>query len=1356
MDSKQVRTITFNGEEEKWRVWKGKVLAFAMYKGFISALTDEKPLINEDEFYAKGMSQLEKRRYEANQQAYAFLALSCEGIAYGYVENCKSSRAPQGDAQQAWKNLLDRFEPTDLETEYATLEEGFNSCELTDEGPDKWFQELEYWNQRLGRVKMEFKRNEIQLKTYIVSKLPDDYAMIKVKVSGELESMSISKLKKIIINFHNSKIRKRGEIVALNTEGTKDTRKEGFRGKCFKCGKKGHRAANCKATSLKCEHCGKTGHLSNKCWYKKSSEHDEDHQGLFVGCIEHSIGKRDLWMLDSGATVHVANSSSSLSNPKAINDSVTVGNGDRVPVTKEGNTRVGKLRLQNVKFTPGFVKNIVSLPKLLKEGYEIKNGNDKEISVVKNGEVMTARIGNDGLYYFNGSKQEMALSATTKRGFSCSLEYAHKVFGHTDTKTTKATAAELGWKLTTRTMPLCGACALAKARAKGVKKKAPKKASEPGERLFIDLSGPYKKSQAQSEYWLLVIDDFSGKAWSAFLKSKTHAGKLVKDHIKFLEVKGMKVKYVRSDNSGEHVKALKDMSKELNFEIELTSPHTPQMNGRVERVFPTILNRANAMMFDAKLTNDLQAKLWPEFIATATVLYNLTKRAGQDKCNEVLFAGKDAKLGRLRHMVIPGSVCYVKNPMNKGKLAEKSTKCIVLGYADYHTDDTYRLYNPKTKSVLISRNVRVAPFHGGIKPEDGMEDAIEIDSDEEEPIDNNDLKPDMNQLKKKGSHETESAQRNVHSRLERELSRLNTSYNQTVRPESNTDDNNQEKNEISNALFTATLQSDPGTPKQFKDIEKTANPEGWYEAVNKELNSIRERKVFGEHLNELPKGSRALTTRWVFKEKENGVMKGRLVVQGYNQIPGVDYTESFSPVAANQTIHSIFALYLYQKYKLNKDWEIELIDVETAFLNANLEETVYVTKPEGLQQEGKFIKLNKALYGLVQAPRAWFKRMKESMLNIKGCNVKQSRIDPCLFYVRDFNETLKAMVSVYVDDCIIAGDKTYVKWIKEKLKSDFKIKELGKLKKYLGVSYSEKKDEVGAYIEANLTNYMKQLATDYEEDFGSIKEQHNPGYRSTKIEEDNKEGTINTAKTQAKYRSYVGRLMFAVNKCIPQAASAIRELCEKLDEPTHLDWKKLDRMIGYLKTVEPMKVRVPKNLKAEIYVDSDYATNKKDRKSITGMISTIGGCITGWKSGKQTGITLSSTEAEYVALSIAGTEAKFIANLLHEITRKKMSGIIYCDNQGAIFLANNQQMGQRTKHIDIRYKFVNEMIEQGEIQIVYIKSEENVADVLSKPTTNTVFKVLSKRITEGSSLSRLKEKCEATGSASNGKGVERN
>ena len=153
-------------------------------------------------------------------------------------------------------------------------------------------------------------------------------------------------------------------------------------------------------------------------------------------------------------------------------------------------------------------------------------------------------------------------------------------------------------------MNTCGACAAAKARQKAVPKTTQLKATQPGERIFMDLSGPYHKSQGNNTYWMLVVDDFTRKKWSYFLKKKSDLKKTLLDHITMMGMEGKKVKFVRCDNAGENTKACEDLAKQLHFQPELTAPYTPQQNGVAERNFVTLRNRAHASMRDVKLNEE--------------------------------------------------------------------------------------------------------------------------------------------------------------------------------------------------------------------------------------------------------------------------------------------------------------------------------------------------------------------------------------------------------------------------------------------------------------------------------------------------------------------------------------------------------------------------------------------------------------------------------------------------------------------------------------------------------------------------------------------------------------------------------
>ena len=160
----------------------------------------------------------------------------------------------------------------------------------------------------------------------------------------------------------------------------------------------------------------------------------------------------------------------------------------------------------------------------------------------------------------------------------------------------------------------------------------------------------------------------------------------------------------------------------------------------------------------------------------------------------------------------------------------------------------------------------------------------------------------------------------------------------------------------------------------------------------------------------------------------------------------------------------------------------------------------------------------------------------------------------------------------------------------------------------------------------------------------------------------------------------------------------------------------MERLLGYLEGhYRPLKLEAPRELRAIGAVDSNWATDRKDRKSVTGYVITIEGCIVSWMSKKQQGVTLSSREAEYVALSTAATEVKFLRMLIQKITGEKpLTSLLREDNTGAIFLSKNEQIGPKTKHIDTRYRFVNKMVLEKKLLVTYIKSEDNPSDIMKR------------------------------------------
>ncbi len=225
------------------------------------------------------------------------------------------------------------------------------------------------------------------------------------------------------------------------------------------------------------------------------------------------------------------------------------------------------------------------------------------------------------------------------------------------------------------------------------------------------------------------------------------------------------------------------------------------------------------------------------------------------------------------------------------------------------------------------------------------------------------------------------------------------------------------------------------------------------------------------------------------------------------------------------------------------------------------------------------------------------------------------------------------------------------------------------------------------------------------------------------------------------YRSIVGKALYYMTKVAPELANAVRELSSHMANPNDDHWKELGRLVGYLKHRPPagLTFRRPTELRSISLSDSNYGTDPDTRRSISGRVSTLGGMITGWSSRKQATVTLSSTEAEYIALTECAQEMRMMNMLLQELFRKPQRGTIYEDNTGAIFLVRNQQVGSRTKHIDIRYHYLRDLNESGEMEVKFVRTDDNISDLMTKNLSEKLYDKHVSSIRDGSTLTRLRE-----------------
>ena len=508
--------------------------------------------------------------------------------------------------------------------------------------------------------------------------------------------------------------------------------------------------------------------------------------------------------------------------------------------------------------------------------------------------------------------------------------------------------------------------------------------------------------------------------------------------------------------------------------------------------------------------------------------------------------------------------------------------------------------------------------------------------------------------------------------------------------------------------------------------EAISSPEAphWREAIKKELDSI-DRNGTWEIIprNELPKGRQPIDSKWVFKRKLNpdGTIekyKARLVAKGYAQVRGVDYDETYAPVAKFTSIRALLSI------AAALGLEVHQMDVKCAFLNGDLKEDIFMNIPEGIDGiDGNFIlKLKKSLYGLKQGSHCWNQKLHAYFISQGFTRLSSDYA----IYVRRVNDSL-IIVAVYVDDSILMTDsKKTMTEIKEILKSKFEMTDCGELKFFLGIQvHRNLKDRT---ITLGQEHFVEQILRRF--GMSECKPVGTPIETSAKFAiakgtDQNVDPTI--------FRQIVGSLMYLMVATRPDIAAAVSIISQFSANPSDQHLQGAKRILRYLRGTAKLRLSLGPNvddqkpLQLVGYSDASWGDDINTRKSTSGYVFYLGKGPISWISKKQSAVALSSTEAEYMAVTQATKEAIWLRRLLAEIdvaVTQEGATLIYQDNQSTIALAKNPVHHARSKHIDIQYHFVREKVEHKEVDLQYIPTEKMIADIFTKPLAKARYEDL--------------------------------
>ena len=502
------------------------------------------------------------------------------------------------------------------------------------------------------------------------------------------------------------------------------------------------------------------------------------------------------------------------------------------------------------------------------------------------------------------------------------------------------------------------------------------------------------------------------------------------------------------------------------------------------------------------------------------------------------------------------------------------------------------------------------------------------------------------------------------------------------------------------------LASNLYTPKTFEQAMSCGNAEGWKNAIKTEYDNLVKRGVFRKiKLKDLPAGSNVISGRWVFKNKpkSDGTLKtqrARVVARGFQAKPGQDYHETFAPVAAATTIRIIFAVTVKLGLKLTS------ADFVGAFQNAKLDTTVYFRPPPGLDcNRDEVWELLMALYGLKNSPMLWSESLKKVLLNL---DFKQADNDPCLFY--KINDKNYILVGIIVDDLIIASrTRQEANALLEAVGKVYEVKNLGKPEYVIGIHINH--DEDAGTIHLNQELYISNMAIRFGQQ--NAKQTTTAAATTTRLTQD-----MGSPPAKGDYRALIGCLLYVVITR-PDVATIISQLSRYLQAPQEAHYRAALRVLRFLFSTKTKSLYyfdhcLVVGLELLAYSDSTWNSNPDNSRSRSGYAIFFNGCFIAWKSTLQKLVTLSSCEAEYVALNLAAREVIWLRRLLSELGFEQKPTTLLVDNQSAIALAKHKMVKPRTKHIALRYHWIKEQVAEGTICVKYIPTADNVADFLTK------------------------------------------
>ncbi|KAK1692319.1 hypothetical protein QYE76_009016 [Lolium multiflorum] len=825
---------------------------------------------------------------------------------------------------------------------------------------------------------------------------------------------------------------------------------------------------------------------------------------------------------------------------------------------------------------------------------------------------------------------------------------------------------------------ISGSCLICEACLMGKMTKTPfsgmmERATDLLEIIHTDVCGPMSvASRGGYRYVLTFTDDLSRYGYIYLMKHKSETFEKFKEFQSEVEnQRNKKIKFLRSDRGGEYLSYEFGMHlKKCGILSQLTPPGTPQRNGVSERRNRTLLDMVRSMM---SLT-DLPLSFWSYALETAAFTLNRAPSKSVETTPYELWFNKKPKLSFLK---VWGCEAYVKK-LQPDKLEPKAEKCVFIGYPKETIG--YTFYHRSEGKIFVAKNGTFLEKEFLTKESSAVPENVPVPP----------------------TPATEEANDNDHE----------TSNETATEPRRSTRDRATPDwyDPCLNVMIVDNNDEDPAT---YEEAMMSPDSNKWQEAMKSEMGSMYDNKVWT--LVDLPDSRKAVENKWIFKRKTDAdgnitVYKARLVAKGFRQIQGVDYDETFSPVAKLKSVRILLAIAAFF------DYEIWQMDVKTAFLNGDIEEELYMVQPKGFvdpKNADKVCKLQRSIYGLKQASRSWNRRFDKV---IKDFGFIQCHGEACIY--KKVSGSSVAFLILYVDDILLIGnDIELLSSVKGYLNNSFSMKDLGEASYILGIKIY--RDRSRRLIGLSQSTYLDKILKKFRMD--ESKKGFLPMLPGKVLSKTQGPATAEERErmSQIPYASAVGSIMYAMLCTRPDIAHAVSLTSRYQSDPGMEHWTTVKNILKYLKRTKDMFLCYggDQELVVTSYTDASWNTDPDDSKSQSGYVFILNGAAVSWASSKQCTVAKSSTESEYIAASEASSEAVWMKRFIVELGVVPSALdplVIYCDNMGAIANAQEPRSHKRLKHIKLRYHSIREYIEDGEVKICKVHTDLNVADPLTK------------------------------------------